>query len=215
MANRKFTPDGTKLELVLIDLKGKEYLQVAQRIHWFRTVKPDWTIETDAIQILDKRAVFKATIKDQNGRVISQATKSEDFGDFKDFIEKAETGAIGRALALCGYGTQFTADELDEGERLADAPIAKKRDYVFDQPTEQDGVLEDKVYRVPFGKFVKRKLDEIDLRELENYIVYLENQAEKKKQPIQGAVKEFIDKATMHINSLNDFNNFKEGDIKL
>lgn len=31
------------------------------------------------------------------------------------------TGAIGRALAMCGYGTQF-APELEEGPRLADSP---------------------------------------------------------------------------------------------
>ena len=37
--------------------------------------------------------------------------------------EKAETKAVGRALAMLGYGTQFAADELDEGERIADTPI--------------------------------------------------------------------------------------------
>lgn len=46
----------------------------------------------------------------------------ETLEGFGDFIEKAETGAIGRALALVGFGTQFCADELDEGPRLADSP---------------------------------------------------------------------------------------------
>src|SRR5690606_32778738 len=36
----------------------------------------------------------------------------------------------GRALALIGFGTQFCADELDEGERIVDAPVAKKASYV-------------------------------------------------------------------------------------
>jgi hypothetical protein len=41
--------------------------------------------------------------------------KMETRDDFADFVEKAETGAIGRALAMCGYGTQF-APELSEGD---------------------------------------------------------------------------------------------------
>ncbi len=38
-------------------------------------------------------------------------------------FEKAETAAIGRALAHAGFGTQFTAD--DEGEHLADSPVER------------------------------------------------------------------------------------------
>ena len=45
---------------------------------------------------------------------------------FPDYIEKAETGAIGRALAMCGYGT-LQAPEFDEQDRLADAPIEKRK----------------------------------------------------------------------------------------
>ena len=31
------------------------------------------------------------------------------------------SGAIGRALAMLGYGTQFTGDELNEEHRIVDA----------------------------------------------------------------------------------------------
>ena len=40
-------------------------------------------------------------------------------------FEGAETAAIGRALAVAGYGTQFTGEE--EGEHLADAPVASRK----------------------------------------------------------------------------------------
>ncbi len=33
------------------------------------------------------------------------------------------TGAIGRALAALGYGTQFTGDEWDEAHRIVDSPV--------------------------------------------------------------------------------------------
>ena len=49
---------------------------------------------------------------------------SEGCADFLEYLEKAETKAIGRALALLGYGTQF-APEFDEEHRIVDSPIAR------------------------------------------------------------------------------------------
>lgn len=106
----------------LMDLKGKDYLQVAWRICWFRDALPEGTIETNIVEHDAEHAIFKATI--YNGDLmLATAHGSETKRDFGDFLEKAETKAIGRALAMCGYGTQFTADELDEGERIADSPL--------------------------------------------------------------------------------------------
>jgi len=113
------TPAGT--ELPLMDIKGKQYLQVAHRIVWFREIRPDWSIETDCISTSPEASLFKATVKDEKGRVIATAHKSETVKGFPDHLEKSETGAIGRCLSLCGFGTQFTP-ELDEGDRLADSP---------------------------------------------------------------------------------------------
>lgn len=109
-------------ELPLMNLKGKDYLLVAYRIVWFREEHPDWRIETEFLVLNENAAIARAKILNADGVVIAMSTKSETPKGFGDFIEKAETGAIGRALALCGYGTQFT-DDLDEGDRLADAPI--------------------------------------------------------------------------------------------
>jgi hypothetical protein len=39
-------------------------------------------------------------------------------------MKETKTGAIGRALAMCGYGT-LQAPEFDEQDRLADAPVVK------------------------------------------------------------------------------------------
>jgi hypothetical protein len=43
--------------------------------------------------------------------------------DFADYCERAETRAIGRALAALGIGTQFVGQDLTEGEHVADAPV--------------------------------------------------------------------------------------------
>jgi hypothetical protein len=123
MAARNYkTAQGT--ELPLLNLRGKEYLEVKYRLVWFREDHPDWSIETDLKSVTEVSAYAKATIRDDTGRIIATSHKFENVQGFPDFIEKAETGAIGRALALIGYGTQFCADELDEGKRIVDAPAA-------------------------------------------------------------------------------------------
>jgi len=101
------------------------YLPVAARIAWFRRDHPLWSIITEVEQLADKAVVMKATIKDMLGAVIATTRKKETQIGFPDYIEKAETGAIGRALAM-GYGT-LQAPEFDEQDRLADAPVENVR----------------------------------------------------------------------------------------
>ncbi len=125
-----------------------DYLPVQWRLVWFRSLCPDgeivtemlhldldreteeevyiWNNETRRSEKVVKRAngfvVFRAVVKDGKGGMAT-ATKSESAASFGDYIEKAETGAIGRALAMLGYGTQFTGDELNEEHRIVDAPV--------------------------------------------------------------------------------------------
>lgn len=119
----------------LMDLKGKQYLQVMWRLVWFREDKPTWCIDTKLEQLTDNHAVFSAKISDENGIQKASGYGSESIKDFRDFIEKAETKAIGRALAMLGYGTQF-APELDEGERIVDSPAQRKKSAP--KPKEQE-----------------------------------------------------------------------------
>jgi len=124
MAEKKSTFDPKEH---LMNLKGKDYLQVMWRLVWFREDKPLWSIETEPVQLTDTGARFRATIKDENGRTVQTGYGSETARDFGDFYEKAETKAVGRALAMLGYGTQFTALELDEGERIVDSPAEVRK----------------------------------------------------------------------------------------
>jgi hypothetical protein len=75
-------------------------------------------------------ARFRAVVTDGKGGRAT-ATKSENAASFPDFIEKAETGAVGRALAMLGYGTQFTGDELSEEHRIVDAPVERSGSYQY------------------------------------------------------------------------------------
>ena len=122
----------------MMKLKGKDYLQVAWRLVWFREDHPDWSLNADCIEHDPDHAIFKAIICDENGIQKSSGHGSESKKDFGDFLEKAETKAIGRALAMLGYGTQFAADELDEGERIVDSPISREK--IGTEPPPADAV---------------------------------------------------------------------------
>ena len=152
----------------------KDYLPVQWRLVWFRSLCPDGKITTELLDLDrneeceheasvwndEKRkyekvikhakgvAVFKATVEDGKSG-IATGTKMENAAAFADYVEKAETGSIGRALAALGFGTQF-APELDEGdERIADAPVQhqeRKPSYDPDKPcTEQQLATLDKL----------------------------------------------------------------------
>ena len=107
----------------LMQLKGKDYLQVQWRVVWFRDEHPDWSIMPAPVEMDDNHAIFKTQICDDAGVIKAVAHGSESQRDFGDYIEKAETKSVGRALALLGYGTAFVGEEFDEGDRIVDSPI--------------------------------------------------------------------------------------------
>jgi hypothetical protein len=109
----------------MMKLKGKDYLPVAPRIAWMRSEHPEWGIVTEEIAVTENYARFRTSIFNDEGRVVATATKCEDVKGFADFVEKAETGSVGRALALCGYGT-LQCLEMEEGARLADSPVTRQ-----------------------------------------------------------------------------------------
>jgi len=211
------TTKGT--ELPLLNLRGKEYLEVKYRLVWFREDHPDWSIETELVSVTDVSAYAKATIRDDKGRIIATSHKFESIQGFPDFIEKAETGAIGRALALIGYGTQFCADELDEGKRIVDAPasprvhrsagtfpnnrVAKspgaevdtsaeagEEESVEEEQSANAGSTEPGDYMISFGrKYKGKKLKEVPKSEIESYIKWLESSADKQGTPVSRQVQ--------------------------
>jgi hypothetical protein len=102
----------------LRQLRGKggasDYLDVKWRLVWLRSEHPDAHIATEHVTITSDLAIFKAQVSIPGG---GSATGygSETARDFGDFIEKAETKALGRALIALGYGTQF-AQEFGEDD---------------------------------------------------------------------------------------------------
>ena len=118
--------------LPLISLKGKDYMMVAYRLLWLTEDVENYIIDTQILGDSTDHAMIRAkiTILDKDGKLVKQATgtKTESKASFHDFVEKAETGAIGRALAMLGYGTQHALADLDEGSRIVDTPLKAVKD---------------------------------------------------------------------------------------
>lgn len=191
------TAKGT--ELPISDIKGKDYLQVAYRLVWFREEKPTWSIKTERVDCDKDSALFRAEILDESGRTISVAHKREHKTHFNDFEEKAETGSIGRALAHLGYGTQFAPD-LDEGERLADSPLGNGANKT-ERPKEKFIPKDDEIHKpyvFTFGqKFKNKRVDEIPVDQLTSWLAWAKKQPnpDMKMREAIAAVSHALEKA--------------------
>lgn len=112
----------------MVKMQGNDYLPVAPRITWFRIQHgTDGSIDTELLEVGGLLAVRARIIV--SGVVIASGLatvrKFERAGADRS-IEKAETAAIGRALACAGYGTMEAGDELDDTDYLAGSPQAKR-----------------------------------------------------------------------------------------
>lgn len=131
---------GRHLSLV----SGKDYLEVKWRLVWLRSEHPDASIETELVTHSNGEAIFRALVSIPGG---GSATGwgSEDAQGFGDYIEKAETKAIGRALAALGFGTQFCAD-FDFGAatgRVVDSPVGMAPTRMSDGPGDRTRTMTD------------------------------------------------------------------------
>jgi hypothetical protein len=94
------------------------------RLCWFRDRYPHGVISTKEVCVDLERgyARYRAVVEDgEGGRATGYGTETAE--GFADYVERAETRALGRALAALGIGTQFVGQDLTEGDHVADAPV--------------------------------------------------------------------------------------------
>lgn len=118
-----------------LDVKGKEYAEVNQRIKAFRMLYPEGTIETEMLSNENGVCVFKASIyyyekvltkiegypdvvsfKKLLGTGTAYEKENSTFINKTSYIENCETSAVGRALAMCGIGIDTSIASAEEVE---------------------------------------------------------------------------------------------------
>ena len=91
-----------------IDIDGKAYTTVANRINVFRRYFPDYSIATNIISDDDTKVIVQTKITTPNNIVIATGLAEEFRGkniiNTTSALENAETSSIGRALACLSLG---------------------------------------------------------------------------------------------------------------
>lgn len=104
-------------KLKTIDIKGKEYVEVNERIKYFRENYPTGQIITEMLSDFDGVCVFKATVSvDGVVRATGHAYEKENssFINKTSYIENCETSAVGRALGMFGIGVDTSIASAEE-----------------------------------------------------------------------------------------------------
>ena len=102
-----------------VDIRGKSYMTVAERINDFRAEHKEWGIETELVAA-ESNVIMKAIIKNKEGHIVGTGFAEEVRGSTNinktSALENCETSAIGRALASVGFGgTEYaTANEVTD-----------------------------------------------------------------------------------------------------
>lgn len=132
LARAAQTADATQKaneRLVYMNIKGKDYAPVSERIRAFRCIYPNGAITTQILSQTDTDVTIKATVYDERGQVIAtgHATENKNASNINrngGMVPNCETSAVGRALGFLGIGTKngiATAEEVDRADKIKDA----------------------------------------------------------------------------------------------
>lgn len=104
--------------LTTMDIKGKGYVLVNERVRAFRMLYPNGIITTEIVSLEGGVVVMKATISDDNGCLLSTGyayeKESSTYINKTSYIENCETSAVGRALGFLGIGIDTSIASYEE-----------------------------------------------------------------------------------------------------
>ena len=138
-------------EMKMLDLKGKKYAMVPERVTAFRKLYPDGFITTHVISHDNGVIFMQATVgyyTENLDRVIlatgfAQEVKGFGMVNKTSYVENCETSAVGRALGMLGLGIN-DGGGICSAEELANAVTAQNQikeaeSHVNDYPAPAGG----------------------------------------------------------------------------
>lgn len=127
--------------LKTIDVKGKNYVQVNERVKALRMICPNASISTEIISMADGIVTMKATVSDEDGKVLgtgfAQEKETSSYINKTSYIENCETSAVGRALGFAGIGIDGS---MASAEEVANAIINQNKP-IYINKTEQQTLI--------------------------------------------------------------------------
>lgn len=114
-----------------INIKGKEYVPVNERVKEFRAKYPELRVLTELVSLDENSVVMKATVTDMGGNILANGYAQEDRGSSNinktSYVENCETSAVGRALGMFGIGIDASMASADEVANAIDRQEALKQ----------------------------------------------------------------------------------------
>lgn len=118
-----------------IDMKGKSYAEVNQRIKAFRMLYPEGYIHTHFISLESGVCVMGAEVGyfAEDGTKVPLATgtayekEGSSFINKTSYIENCETSAIGRALGMLGLGIDTSVASAEEVQNAQLQQVASQK----------------------------------------------------------------------------------------
>ena len=113
-----------------IDIKGKKYVLVSDRIIFFNQEYKNGAIKTELVSYENKQITIKAVVipdSDKPDRFFtgwSQEIEGSTFINKTSALENAETSAVGRALAMMGIGVIDSISSVDEINKANNRPAS-------------------------------------------------------------------------------------------
>tara|TARA_B100000459_G_C8590525_1_gene207525 strand:+ start:772 stop:1317 length:546 start_codon:yes stop_codon:yes gene_type:complete len=107
-------------KLKTVNIKGKEYVEVNERLIYFRKTYPKFSLTSEVLEKTDKSILILASIINEDGRVIATGMAEEEKGSTfinkTSYVENCETSAWGRALGNFGIGIDTSVASANEVE---------------------------------------------------------------------------------------------------
>ena len=107
-----------------INIHGKQYVEVHEKIKYFRENFKGWAMTSEFVELTEKRCTIKTSIANQDGYVIATGiayeTEGSTFINKTSFMENCETSANGRALSNFGIGIETGIASADEVKTAID-----------------------------------------------------------------------------------------------
>jgi hypothetical protein len=100
------------------NIKGKPYVEVVERLKYFRANFADHSLTTEVVQLTPDFCVLNAIITDPNGRIVASGMAQEDRTSSAinktSYVENCESSAWGRALGNFGIGLETSIASAEE-----------------------------------------------------------------------------------------------------
>ena len=107
-----------KTQIKTINIKGKDYITVNERLKAFRELYKRFSLTSEITHLNENGVIIRASIKDDKGvelaSGIAHEVKGSSFINKTSFIENCETSAWGRALGNLGIGIDTSVASADE-----------------------------------------------------------------------------------------------------